>query len=140
AALRKKLLPLIDATHRGTPSFINTGPVRWIDKDSRYAPTIYGDHAVILETMPEIERRMRPLRFRQAEDITNINARPKYLLFLIADLVAIIGPASLSQIEYYLTKIVGPVAGATIENLLGVAVSLKLILCHNDYYYCELNR
>ncbi|PYK66962.1 MAG: hypothetical protein DME50_03960 [Verrucomicrobia bacterium] len=140
AELRKKLLPIIDETHKDTASFINTGPVRWIDKESRYGPTLYGNHAVVLELIPEIERRMRPLRFRQVKHVTDIAAQPKYLLFLICDLVAIIGPVSLSQLEYYLTKIVGPITQLTIQNLLGLAMSLKLIFCRNDYYYCELNR
>ena len=56
--LRKKLLPLIDISFKGSQSFINTGPVRWIDKESDYGPTIYGHHDVILEVMPEIERRL----------------------------------------------------------------------------------
>src|SRR4029077_14833460 len=45
--LRKKLLPLIDARFKGSQSFINTGPVRWIDSESRYGPTIYTDDSVI---------------------------------------------------------------------------------------------
>jgi hypothetical protein len=138
--LRKKLLPLIDISFKGSQSFINTGPVRWIDRDSDYAPTIYGHHDVVLEIMPEIEKRLRPLRYRRDASIANIVTEPKYLLFLVCDLVAVIGPASLEQIHYYVDRIVGATAPVTIEGILGVAVALKVLLCHRDFYYCELNR
>jgi hypothetical protein len=138
--LRKKLLPLIDTIHKGTASFINTGPVRWIDKESKCGPTLYGDHRVILELMPEIERRIRRIKLLRAHVVIDIAERPKYLLFLLCDLVATIGPASLTQIEYYLSKIVGTISGVNIENILGLAVSLQLILSHKEFYYCELNR
>lgn len=59
--LRKKLLPLVDVRFQPDPSFINTGPVRWIDSDSLFGPTIWVDHNSILTAGPKIDERMKRL-------------------------------------------------------------------------------
>ena len=138
-SLRRKLLPLIDTSYRNVPSFINTGPVRWINKESEFAPALYGDHKIILSLMPEIEKRMVFLRFRGTQQVSNIAQSPKHLLFLICDLVAIIGPASIDDIRYYLEKIVNDLPVGDVAEILGVAVSLKLVSEHSPYFYCDLN-
>jgi hypothetical protein len=47
--LRKKVLPIVDAQFRDQPSFISTGPLRWIDAESAFAETIYVSLPKILE-------------------------------------------------------------------------------------------
>lgn len=138
--LRTKLLPIIDLRFKDSPSFINTGPVRWIDRESTFRPAIYADHNVILTAMPEIGKRLAPFRYAPAAVVSDVTARPKYLLFLICDLVAVIGPASLEQVRFYIERIVGPPATALVEGILGAAAALNLVRFRDEFYYCELNR
>lgn len=53
--LRKKLLPILDKKHKEANSFINTGPVRWVDRASLFKPTIYVNLRSILEASNGIE-------------------------------------------------------------------------------------
>src|SRR5207253_2868759 len=46
--LRKKLLPILDVAFRKSESFIETGPIRWVDKDSDFRPAIWAKHKSIL--------------------------------------------------------------------------------------------
>lgn len=57
--LRKKLLPILDRKFENDASFINTGPVSWVNNDSVYKPTIYADFDTILTTMPQMTKNLR---------------------------------------------------------------------------------
>ena len=56
--LRKKLLPIVDAKHRTANSFLASGPLRWIDRDSRFRPTVYVRQDSILEVGEVIRHRI----------------------------------------------------------------------------------
>jgi hypothetical protein len=124
AKLRKKLLPIIDKKHQDEHSFINTGPVRWVDKDSKFKPTIYVDFSIILTAVHKIEERLGHLPRRQSGEIFNIDDRPKHLLFLLFDLLSIISPASDEHITFYLERIIGKSPKWKTINLLGLGVAL----------------
>jgi len=46
--LRKKLLPIVDKKHEHAASFIASGPLKWIDKESDFRPTIFTELNQIL--------------------------------------------------------------------------------------------
>ena len=57
-ALRKKLLPIVDKQYEREASFISTGPLRWIDADSQFRPTIFVALSKCLEAIDQIEERI----------------------------------------------------------------------------------
>jgi hypothetical protein len=85
AALRKKLLPVIDIQYKSADnSFIKTGPVRWIDGESDFRPTIYVSFSRILEAVDELEDRIARIPKSRAIHLTDLTESPKHLLFFFA--------------------------------------------------------
>ena len=56
--LRKKLLPILDKKFESHKSFINTGPVTWVNSESKFGPTIYTEFETILTCVPKINERI----------------------------------------------------------------------------------
>lgn len=148
--LRPKLLPILDRRFRDTDSFINTGPVAWIDESSRFAPAIYTNLRAILTAAADVDKRLQeiPSAGRLPRDLEQLHPsdNPKRLLFFLCDLLAIIGPATEEHCTYYCHKLFGEDLRWSITNLIGLAVSLRLIIrfasAHNPnttYYYRPLS-
>lgn len=125
--LRKKLLPICDEEHRHAVSFLNAGPIRWVDAESRYGPSIFTDFTVILKSMPEIEDRLSRIPHRRSEDVADIGSSPRHLLFLLCDLVAMVGPTPAKHCLYYLERILGTPPSSDIDSLLSLGVSMKIL-------------
>lgn len=129
--LREKLLPILDSKFEEKESFINTGPIRWINSDSKYKPSIHTDFKVLVEAADELVNRIKGIPWKQFKDkaisADQIVAKPKHLLFLICDILAIIGPATFDQCSSLLEKILESSPKWDLETLLGLAVSLELI-------------
>lgn len=129
-ALRPKLLLILDDRHRGVESFLNAGPIRWVDAESHYRPSIQADFSVILKAMPEIENRLERIGMRRADEIKefgDIGSSPKHLLFLLCDLVAMVGPAPEAHCKYYLDHIFDGKVSWSAGDLLSLAVSMKIL-------------
>ncbi|MGB6482690.1 MAG: retron St85 family effector protein [Candidatus Acidiferrales bacterium] len=128
-ALRKKLLPIVDQKYNGESSFIATGPLRWIDTESRFAPTIYVAFSQILEGVAEIEDRIARIPKIRAVKVADLAASPKHLLFFLCDLIAIIHPATIETIEYYLGRIAPSILSSEISvpTLVGLAAAMELL-------------
>ena len=127
--LRKKLLPIVDIKFKDSSSFISTGPLRWIDDESEFAPTVYVPLARILEAIDEIEERIKRIERTRAVKISDLASSPKHLLFFLCDLIAVIHPATIKMVEYYLERIAPSVLGSSIKvpTLLGLAVAMDLL-------------
>jgi hypothetical protein len=125
--LRKKLLPIIDIQYRGSESFINTGPVRWIDKDSDFKRTLWVDHTKILEIVDELKDRLSRLPKATNVRIPNLSESPKHLLFFICDLISVFGPVPLKHIEFYIEQIMGKAPTPSCLTLLELARAMDLI-------------
>jgi hypothetical protein len=136
--LRKKLLPIIDRQYRVSESFINTGPVRWIDQDSKFRPSIWVDLATILQGVDELKDRLGLLPKPTAARIPDLSASPKHLLFFICDLISVFGPAPLEHIEYYVQKILGKTPTPNCASLTGLAKSMDLIKVVTDQYGIDM--
>ena len=99
--LRKKILAIVDepyVNHR--QSFISTGPLRWIDSDSDFAPTIYVPLNRILQGVDKIEERISRIPKSRTVKISDLAASPKHLLFFLCDLISVIHPATEKMVEY----------------------------------------
>jgi hypothetical protein len=143
--LRQKLLPIVGEQHRDSNSFISTGPLRWIDKDSRFRPTIYTQLSQILNAAGDVEQRLSRIERARSLRIEDLASSPKHLLFFMCDLVSVIHPATIASIQYYIHAISPTVEGSTIHipTLIGLAVAMRLLRRVNvptdgniAVYYC----
>jgi hypothetical protein len=98
APLRKKLLPILDSKHFGAKSFLETGPVRWVDADSNFGPSIWTDLDTILTAISEIEDRFGRLGKSRPGRVEVVAASPKHLLFFVCDLVSVFGPCPAAHV------------------------------------------
>lgn len=128
-ALRKKLLPIVDVQYQGTNSFINSGPIRWIDQESNFRPTIWVPLDSILLCAKEIELRIKNIPRPSASKVSDLAGNRKLLLFFVCDLVGVIAPATLDTIEYFVERIVpgGAVASLDVPMLVGLAEAMGLL-------------
>lgn len=107
-ALRPKLLPILDRRFRTAPSFINTGPVAWVDQDSRFAPSLYADFDVILGSVSELQERLGRLPRHGTGSTDDTEAwESRSLLPLICDIVAILGPLPLEHCQAVVKEVTG---------------------------------
>ena len=147
--LRKKLLPIVDEMHRHNDSFISNGPLKWIDSESDFAPTIYTDLRGILLAGKDLEDRIKRIPKPKRTKIEDLATSPKHLLFFICDLVSVIYPAPISLIASYLDQISPSVStgGINIGTLVGLAVAMGLLRpvevktgAHKETYYIPTDR
>lgn len=148
--LRRKLLPILDKEFKNDESFINTGPVRWVDNDSKYGPCIYADFDSILTCMPlvldRVDVRRGKLYSSRTEDKTygELNFTRKEMLFLIVLVIISIGPIS-EKIIVGVCKEAFSIKGKSdiddIQFIISLSVALgmvsKNILEDEVVYYCS---
>lgn len=125
--LRSRLLPILSRKHKNKKSFLNTGPVAWVDRDSRYKPSIWANHSIILDSVDELENRLIRLPKLRSHGVADIDNSDKHLLFLITDLVEVFGPCPSDHIEYYAKRILCGTPRVSIDILLGLAKAMKII-------------
>jgi hypothetical protein len=129
-AVRRKLLPILDARYRRDESFINSGPLRWCDRDSSLKPAIHADLGSVLLAASDLEERLSRLAPPRGSRLqkTTFETNSKHRLLLACDLVALVGPATSSHIHYYLSEIItSEIDSRETQQLLGLAVALQLI-------------
>jgi len=129
-SLRQKLLPIVDSAYEfSDESFIKTGPIRWVDRDSLFRPTVYVNLSKILEAASVIDDRLSRLPKSKSERIRDLGINRKYLVFFMSDLVAVVAPATISLLHYYLGHILGSnITEDEVATLVGVAVAMKLLV------------
>lgn len=129
AALRKKLVAIMDVQYRGQLSFICTGPIRWIDAESDFAPTVYARLDRILECVDQIDERIARIPKSKPIRLSNLADSPKHLLFFLCDLIAVIYPATVEMVEYYLREIAPSILTSDINvpTLIELAVAMNLL-------------
>jgi len=146
--LRKKLLPIVDQRYQQDSSFISNGPLRWIDAESVFRPTIYTTLAMVLSSIDQIEERINRIPESRSIKISDLSTSPKHLLFFIYDLISVIHPASLSMINHYLAAIVPSLSSSSINvpTLIGLAVAMGLLRSvtisdglHSGVYYAPVD-
>jgi hypothetical protein len=142
-SLRKKLLPILDRKYQHDPSFVNTGPIRWIDAESIYKPAIWTHHDRVLECAIELDERIRKVSQRISARVDNVAESPKHLLFHVCDLVSAFGPTTVADVEFYLTKTLRQPPSINVASLIALAKAARLIqskdiVGHPAFYYRPL--
>jgi hypothetical protein len=129
APLRKKLLPIVDTEYKDQPSFISTGPLRWIDRESEFGPTIYAALPRVLEVVDQVEERIERIPKSHSVKISNLASSPKHLLFFLSDLIAVIYPTTIEGVEDYVGRIAPSILSSAISvpTLIGLAVAMGLV-------------
>jgi hypothetical protein len=127
--LRKKLLPIVDNKYEDTESFISTGPLRWIDAESTFAPTLYVSLPKILTIIDDIEERIKRIPRTRSMNLDDLSSSPRHLLFFICDLIAVIYPATGDMVQFYLERISPSVLSSpiNIHTLIALAVAMNLL-------------
>lgn len=125
--LRKKLLPILDRKYIQEDSFLKTGPVSWIDKESQFAPSIWACLDQILEVIDQIKERLDRIPKPKPTQIPNLFKSPKHLVFFICDLVAIFGPCPLDHLIYFTRNVLGDGELIDIPLLLGLSKAMRLL-------------
>ncbi len=126
-SLRKKLLPILDPIYAGDGSFIETGPIRWVDSDSDFSPSIWVNLNTILDASPEIDDRLGRLSKPSMTRITDLSKSPKHLLYFICELAGIFGPCPIDHIQFYVKEIIGEINSDQISLLTSLANAMNLI-------------
>lgn len=131
--LRKKILPIVDKQYFHHQSFISTGPLRWVDSDSHFAPTLYLPLDRILQGVDEVEERIARIPKSRTVKISDLAASPKHLLFFLCDLISVIHPATVEMVEFYLGQITPSILSSDINvpTLIGLGVAMELLRADN---------
>lgn len=141
--LRKKLMPIVDRRYEFAHSFINTGPLRWIEKESDFAPTIWVPLDRILQAALEVDKRLSLLQPKKNARVSNLAQSSKHLLFFVCDIIAIIGPCDVPMINALMHQVLQENSIVDAANLVGLAKTMDLIreLNHegNNYYLSPLD-
>ncbi|MGI2191580.1 retron St85 family effector protein [Shewanella baltica] len=154
-SLRSKLLPILDRRFKDDESFINTGPVRWVNQDSIYKPTIYADFETILTVIPEILSRIdsdRPKFYNSREEGKTLGSflfTKKEMLFVIILIITSIGPVDDENIIDICKKSFGTSKKTDVEEielLISLCVALEIVshinisgkTCYTCHNYTKL--
>jgi hypothetical protein len=141
--LRRKLLPILDKRYMNDISFINTGPIAWIDKDSKYGPSIHADISAILSCTPELDDRLKSKHQNMVSE-ENVYGKflysNKVLLFFILYIIISLGPISEAEIFRFLTDSIEFKNRKVLKLSLAVGVALKIFKEHSfskeEYFSC----
>lgn len=125
--LREKLLPILHTGFKGSGSFIESGPVAWVDVTSRFRPSIWADHSKILTSIDQIVERLQRIPKSKRTKVKDLRESAKHRLFFLCDLVSVIQPAPEDIICHYLAEIVGPDTIREVGSLLGLACVMNLV-------------
>jgi len=127
--LRKKMLPIVDGEYQGVSSFIANGPVKWIDAESDFKPTIYANLKQILLVADQVGERIERIPKPRSAKLEDLATSPKHLLFFICDLISVIYPATLPMVTGYLAEISPSIAssGINVPTLIVLAVAMNLL-------------
>jgi hypothetical protein len=128
-SLRRKMLAVVDEKYRGDSSFIANGPIKWIDSESLFKPTIYTNLDQILLCADQVQDRIQRIEKPRTTKIEDLASSPKHLLFFMCDLVSVIYPATIPMIVSYLADISPSIvpSGINVPTLVGLAVAMDLL-------------
>jgi len=128
-SLRRKMLAIVDEKYKGDSSFISNGPIKWIDSESVFKPTIYTNLDKILLAADQVQQRIQCIEKPRSRKLEDLATSPKHLLFFICDLISVIYPATIPMISNYLAEISPSVVtnGVNVPTLVGLAVAMDLL-------------
>ncbi|HDC4515254.1 TPA: retron St85 family effector protein, partial [Enterobacter cloacae] len=127
--LRKKLLPILDKKFESHKSFINTGPVTWVNSESKFGPTIYTEFETILTCVPKINERLnRKIQSSIADSnlIGDYKYSPKIFLFFVLVVVSSLGPITIPEIINITGRLINYKNNKNISFVVSIGVALGI--------------
>ncbi len=127
--LRQKLLPILDKKFETHRSFINTGPVMWVNSESKFGPSIYTEFDTILTCVPQINDRLgRKIQSTTSEEnlIGRYKYTPKIFLFFILIIISSLGPITIPEIISITSKVIGYKNNKNISFVVSIGVALGI--------------
>jgi hypothetical protein len=76
-SLRKKMLPIVDEKYRHDVSFITNGPLKWIDSESVFKPTIYTNLDKNLLAADQVQERIQRIAKPHSTKLEDLATSPK---------------------------------------------------------------
>lgn len=125
--LRSKLLPILDVNHLGSESFIATGPIRWIDSDSVFRPSLWVTMDRILEAVPAFDERIARISITKAARIADLTTSPKHLVFFVSDIVAVFGPCPMEHVTFAIDRILGPHTRVDVSFHIAIGCAMGIV-------------
>ncbi len=134
------MIVINDDKFKSEHSFINLGPIKKVDKKSKFKPTIHCNLENILRIEEEISKRLQRITKSnntgyEIQDIANYTAlSPKIRLFLLCDLITLLEPISKKELIYVLSMLFEKEHRYKIDNDLSLLTALQFIFIDSDYY------
>lgn len=140
--LRKKILVINDSNHKNAPSFINLGPLKLIDSESKASPIFwYPMEAMddgsdsISDTYHDVEKL---LLSRNRKRITKVSFTAKRLsknlMLFVRDLISLCGPVKGLEIVEIIKILFGPAEYRDLHTILALLEAMSLIRYEKGYY------
>jgi hypothetical protein len=111
--LVKQVLIINDRKFRDASSFITLGPVAKANKRSSFKPALYADFRSVLQSAEEIKSKLETIKRvnRQrrvlASEADFRNTRPKHRALFLADLIHLLSPTNLPEVDEVLRFLYG---------------------------------
>jgi len=137
--IAKNLIIINDKKYALEESFINLGPIKKINRISKFGKIISTDLATITLSAKELNDKLKKIKrsnrkrikISNAEDFNGIGGKEKLLLLL--DLINIFEPISSSELVDLLKEILGE-GSFEIQFDMGLLSALKLVSKFENYY------
>ncbi|MCO6358225.1 retron St85 family effector protein [Roseivirga pacifica] len=137
--LAKITLVVNNSIHQQVDSFINLGPLKRVEKKSKFGGAIYGDFSNILLSVNEIEKRLKG-GMKKRSYAVNISsfenledrANRRFKMLFISDLINLLGPIRKKELIYVL-KYVFDADYINIDFELSLLESLKLTKSDKEF-------
>lgn len=131
--LCEKILVVNDLKYKDdNSSFISKGPLKLVNKESKYKQTFYCNTADIHKSLPEIESIISSIEVGKVPrihlPIKNYSKQPpKAWLFLICDLLRVVQPIDIASFHYIANEIIGNIHLSYFYAILNIAINIDLI-------------
>jgi hypothetical protein len=141
--LAKNMLLINDETFKGAQSFIALGPVARVDRLSRFGKTIYVNSARIIQSAPDIIKRLQSVQPQKGTgfEITDAASfaalQPKIRMLLLLDIVTLFHPISHKEVINILKHIFG-YSHFDVRLDLHMLEALRLVRRIDGYYVREI--
>lgn len=141
--LRAKLLPILEVSFKGQGSFLESGPVRWIDQSSHFQPCVWTRLDSILEAAGDLKERLHRIPKPKPSEVPDLSTRPKHLVFFLADLVSVFGPCPRSHVGLLARAVLGHELAEDSALLLALGAEMGLLRSFRvdgeEFYYRPLD-
>ncbi|WP_339811262.1 retron St85 family effector protein [uncultured Imperialibacter sp.] len=143
--LVKKILAVNKLEFVGEDSFINLGPLKKIERKSKFKPVIYANFKRILNYIDIIENNLKGNLRKNAKSINFktfelFTKNKKYRLQFISDIVTLFGPITKEEVTLVINEIYSQTVHYKADFDISLLESLSFIRSFDGHYFSAPNR